>query len=866
MTLINGYCPITAEELLGSVNYGYPHSDMGCLDRLSNLIYDIWITVRRVFNYLFGDGLWYNNQKAAELITYYCLDQYRDVNAAGCIERIYQKLHFRAEAANNDRPVCSYATTLRPIYEHYYNNLNNSQPPPEYDLYDNVGQDSFDQKFVTGNITVKEAVEQMQTEGLLHNEAEIRSVIPGIEASLRDYKVELRDSNNIFLAEALAPRKYQGISYGSIPSEKNPEFAWAKDPYDLFGLAFRKACDALDIDVSQLNQDFLITPQMMMACQLAIIDLISQASLKEDCIGPYLEFNDFLTARYQKPLIVYKMEDGVATPTVVFKIDILSSTYVGCDPEGAKRLLSSLEESQCLEHFKKYLFNQSEDFKDERFPILKALIQLMASQIKERYGSKIISLNAQNLLGTSCLSFSNNENCSFEDLIRNAQTPHQLIKQGLLWAAQSFATRGLINQDDLTEATIASSAAQKLICTTAAFQIIKNALVIDNFAIRLNPYVILDCGKFYTYLLSDENPYLLESTTRYIANALGGDGSEYDPASHPIEACGLFSQLSEQEILFSEVYFNAYSLVQIYQVKNIHDPQMLGLDQQLRSQFAQMPPERQYLIAELRNEICKIATYLADQYYGGALTAFNELVHFNDDALPTPIVYNDLISGTFYQPVQEQYLPFNLVSEVTIKRRVIFQSQILAHQKLDRKTLSKSLLEAILKQNIIIQNLARCGNCMFGALALEIFGENVGHKIEEYCGYLRDIASQFMLYNPDIFLKAMTKPRDVVDLQESEKAFMNRMGSILYARLQKYCERLKDRENLQWGTALELEAIAAVFGIPIHIFDIRPQATLSLDSRGFLQPNSIAGSKFAGAPVRLMYTGIHYSPIRQKNR
>lgn len=77
--VIAGYDIETAQSLLGPIDY-LPGEQIGCIDRICNAIIDIWMTIQRVFTYIFGDRFgrhqWYNNQAAFSIVQQYCTRSY----------------------------------------------------------------------------------------------------------------------------------------------------------------------------------------------------------------------------------------------------------------------------------------------------------------------------------------------------------------------------------------------------------------------------------------------------------------------------------------------------------------------------------------------------------------------------------------------------------------------------------------------------------------------------------------------------------------------------------------------------------------------------------------------------------------------
>jgi hypothetical protein len=281
-----------------------------------------------------------------------------------------------------------------------------------------------------------------------------------------------------------------------------------------------------------------------------------------------------------------------------------------------------------------------------------------------------------------------------------------------------------------------------------------------------------------------------------------------------------------------------------------------------------MVPARKALIGELFYQITKIVNCIRDPYYTKYAPDIGNTVKFPENAAPVIANYvppqqaEELIT----QDVKWEYLtcPQN---KVVIKARPPRTVGTTSKVNLDnyRQDGRINWSSALCAQNTIISNSAECGNCMYGALALEIFGEQrASCNIEYYAGILRNTAANYILANEEYHLPLMVQITDKPLPNETEDQMYARLQPEFKRRLIDYCAAV--RNTLQWGTAAEMEAIAAVVGVPIHVYYSARPMTLGKNGieDGVIQPNNVIGGRFTGAPIRLLYSGYHYNPIRLK--
>jgi len=970
--MVGDYNVERARYLLDYADYT-PGDGGSCITFICATIVNIWKTIQRLFNCIFGDHIWYNNDTAIEVLRTYAsggfpeahedvVSLYRDLqwraydSCCGCADQSYAE-HFSdqrisrqiyafalengllgmgrdpenppyqggvppfnlpnydsgddddIEDRHHDRrqnPPAQIGRQTAPSSSTGFNwqpaasNRSAAVPSPQLSRAATDEKERYRQFFrrgETGNIVLLDLT-------ATHNRSqeEFQESQAVLEASLRDHTCRIPeevDGNseeeiNANYAQAFenlaaiyAPRSYQSKPtdrVDGVESEPSETLASAKDPYDLFRIALKEAVEELQIQTRQLQTSgFISMPLMQQACRLAIFNLLSQASVRtDDCEGPYVVFNDNLKARYQKPIIVYAPgEDNEMVPTVLYRADILSSTRTGCDPEGARRLLKDIEDRGTVEEFKNHLLNGTPAV-DKDIKILKELMDTMANQMKERYCPTILpmvvkDLNNQREDAPLPLSSTPNQNPDFKTYTDGAKTPFEYLKRGVLWSIQKYACAGLFTEDDIApydEPNLSLfDPLKNLVFRNTVFGMIINAQPVHDFRLKLSSNLELECGNFYGYEPSVDDKGKLVSNLRFIPNELSGDGTEFNPASDPIKAKHTMMQLTSSELEFFETYMNADALQRIYEVKGMTEgntPQALAAKNILRDARARldaMAPDRKALIGELFYQITKIVTCIKDSYYTKFAPDIGNAVDFPENVAPVVVNYAPPrpVEEMITQGVKWEFLSCQR-NEVTIKDRPVRTSGTtskvnLAHYNQFGQVDWRGALSS---QNNVIHNPAQCGNCMYGALSLEIFGDRASRDIERYAGILRAAAADYILANKEAHIPLMLKPTDRPRNGETEDQMVARLRPDLDARLREYCAKVRNNNTLEWGTAMEMEAIAAVIGTPVHVFYTAHPMRVGREGieDGVIQPNSILGGRFTGAPIRLLYSGWHYEPIR----
>jgi hypothetical protein len=579
----------------------------------------------------------------------------------------------------------------------------------------------------------------------------------------------------------------------------------------------------------------------------------------DDCAGPYVKFNDYLSARYQKPMIIFTPGiNNTWTQQVRYKRDLFSSTNVGCDPEGARRLLKIIEERSQVAEFRHYLLT-GQGSPDDTMINLYQLIDRMAVQIKQRYGNKISQMYFSEMATPLGI-----QEADYETYTRTVQTPFQLISKSMSWAAQQLASLGLLNETDLYGGA-SYNYLRTLICRNAVIGMLKNASLVDDYHLRLSSEVELELGKFYAQVPSQGNPRQLITALRFIPHELGGVGTETDLATDPIKAVTLMRQLSDSELELAEHYLVASSLKGLYISKGLDAPPETSV------LLESLSEEKQQLIQELYSEISSIDNYVADKFFNLLCPDILNTIVISEDALSS--IETDYMDSDNQEQLESRDVLWEYLSEdchelITIKNRPLRTIGTPIKVQWDQYPSRK---DALLAQNSDVVGLFHGPSCMFKALALEIFGDASGRNFSLCERALRSAVADYMLAHSDEFLDNLDDcqlfPRQKDN--ESDRDFQVRKDTELRTKLHERCEGLRSgncMNMLLGGPGLELEVISLIFGCPIHVFDVSSPMKIGAQGieEGIIQPNIVIGGAFAGAPIRLCFSG-HYDSIRLKS-
>lgn len=884
---INSYHLETAERLLGSANFNILSPEASCFEVLCNTINDIWITVLRVINFLFGDGLWYNNEVATSLVRTYCNSPNSYPQVSDRITSIYNKLQCRAYSLECcQQSNRSWASTIQSLYDNTFGRGMGLGGDNDIFAFPMVPQGPFDSHFdtgeKTGNITVRttlEAREQL-------NIGEYGDVIPldtdVIKAITENVEslnpIEPEGQNVESLKDILAPRLYRSKFPDKklptrIESEQHPTFNGVSDPHEFFARGLVHVLQERGINLSDLNMVFNNETLMRSVYKDLILFIINQASLFTAC-DSVLYLNDEqtgLSIQYAKPTIIVTMVSGQPDYKVIYGADILSSWDVGCDPIAAKALLNEINsDPNTLATFKAYLLieNSDDDIEgvSEEFKVLKTLIEVMANQAEQRYNRTIRKM-APRIINQEPIEIATAD-ATYSALLSNAESPYQVITRTLFTAGKQLADCGLMAPEDTMGECYSDLRA--FICYRAIFAMLRASQIESDFSLKLTNDVSIPCRSYYVYS-EGEGAKLL-----YVPNELGGDdiavkGEIRFPASDPIAAKYWMSRLTPQQLSFAQEWICAPYLVAIYRSKGITDQNTLGMDGYLRAAFAQLSGETQAIMNHLRDELLKIYEHVSEHYYPDVATFIEGMEEkdndngiegpdrfFKPDAQPTPIRARPTITDTITQEVLIKYLSDGInPNDVVIKSKLVRTTELPSTSKVSKVELNRNRLGAIDKQHYIDTNPARIGNCMFGALSMALFGQNS----EWHCTKLRESASAYMLDNSDQFLAIGMEGIQPFSW-ESDATFNAR----LLRALKEHCLSLP--QSHEYGSIRELEAIASVFGVRIEILDYNNPNPMMVGTEGIddgvILPNVVAGARFSGVPVRLCYSGNHYQNLRFK--
>lgn len=880
-SLVEGYDVDRALSLLSPANFGRS-APQGCFDHLVILIKHIANVIFKIVNLICGDHLWYTNAMALQIVKHY-FNNLPNPQIDRKIVQLYLALQERANGeVSYVEGIDLNAARARQqqfidLQREELERAANERAREELRAEFTSGE--------TGNLTLLEAAKHFiqDRDGL----DDIPELLKHRDQRLKNYTFSLTNETlppqtdaeraEVFkkhyqdLCEIYAPRAYSvkhSDRQAGVTCDPDPAYANAKDPYDLFRIALKAAMEELGYKASDLSTPyFRRSVEMKHACRLAVFKLLSQASVRTDrCDGPYVAFNEHLTAKYQSPNVIFE-EDGTGfhmDPKVCFNRDIFSSTDIGCDPEGTRRLIAELEQSNELETFKEHLFdNLSIDH--PAMSTARNLIDVMAGQIQERYSKKLLPMLMRDLKGQSDPELPElDEEIDFQTFTKDAETPYQYIFRSLLYVAQEFANSGLINDEDLYGGD-AYDALKILICRKAAFEMLSEATIPHDFRIKLSEHVELECGKYYAYEPSLESPGVLSAKTRYVPNELCGIGSETDLASDPIKAKTLMKSMTPSEMEFFQRYIYADNQEKLYRLKGITDPALINLKSTVRAELQRMPLQRQRLILDAYAELSNLDLFIQEKYFVQMLPSITNTLQIQEGAAPTAIslIKKPGIDKLVAQDVLMQFVHGPSAADISIKERPIRETK--TRYPVRWSQYPNNAYGAIEHQNETLPNPARCGNCMFGALSIEIFGQRAYRDIEYYATVLRRAAAEYMLANKDQFIFSMIEADDYLQgRNESEESIMRRLRPVLERKLEAWCHLLTN--TLEWGTGRELEAIAGVFGVPIHVFYMaQPMRIGSAQDgieEGVIQPNGIMGGRFTGAPIRMTFNGAHYQPIR----
>jgi hypothetical protein len=446
-----------------------------------------------------------------------------------------------------------------------------------------------------------------------------------------------------------------------------------------------------------------------------------------------------------------------------------------------------------------------------------------------------------------------------------ADTPYQLFLYTFIMRAQKLASAGLINDEELSNATSLDYIG-KIVCSETLLKVLYSATIKDNFTVSLTPKINLTCGTIVAHEPSEENPNILVATEHSIANALNGTGTIDDPSSDLIYLVSMISKLSAED---KKLFFKFYSinyLKDLYALKGIPKDKMTDVNK-AEEIFNQLPEEKRESFLKLANDLGGPLHILYENYFKKMYGPIWEQLELEENPLPTilkpekeqPVIIQDRIE----QEIQFKYLDEKFHDKVILDKIPICDKppKNLFHSwdEVIGCDNSRKMNHGVLAQNIEIEHETDKLNCMFGALSWVIFGSNESL----YCSQLRKAAANYMLDHKDIFAVTMFEKLEKMQIKqtqgESNSKYLKRLQVIQEKLLVKYCKKIKS--GWEYGTDRELSAIAAIFGVEIQVFKTKISELQPMEN-GIILPNSIMGNIYKGKqPIKLFLDESHFSPL-----
>lgn len=878
--MLGNYDLDNAYQYLGPIDCGTA-SPSSCMEYYTYIISSIAMTILRVINYIFGDHLWYNNQTARDLVITYIqsLETATDIDPEVFrrVERIYHNLFLRSQGCSG----LSYADGIPEMLESGGIRFTDPYNPDEDDALINFGSVPDKNTFKLGqgegarltfkngrmgNRTMLEIASKYTQMGFTNEQIE-GEVLPSDAENLRRMRHSISREEYHARCSALAgPRTPfpEGFNNGGdrvgtdLPEETriadfpfDPQYASIKDPEELFKAAILQAKteyqQLLRIQMDPGGR----TSQWIDTCKIAIYNLLKQGSVNLASCHHEVHFNRFVWVCYQKPTLMITNE---GEDRIVYSPDLLNSETVGCDPEVAFRLIHSINNDQYVKKCLAYphvFAHATPEMKN-----LYNLLTTMGTQLYEKH------FKTFNVLVRSP-SLPGKVEGSFADYIKDLETPYQIVKQAFAFVTQRYANQGLLAQDDLIDDG-SSGEIYMFLCRAAILEILQVAEVVDDFKLRINGHVTITCGRYFGYIPREISQEL--SCKEFVdEHELCSEESGAD-----VILAGTLMQQSRRGAALLKELILSEDEVPYYIAKGGDDPAILAKPRELRFQVARLGENSREVIQTFYQEVRKLSMCL---YYGFFCPKnvcedlYNEIT-FNSDVKPTVSKFDPSTMWNqverVSQDVQWDYVPERLRSQVTIKQRPVVAPPLPEHLKLIQSALtSMNRNSAISHQNQLVDNRARCGNCMYGAMALEIFEGAASASIDYYAGVLRQIAANYMRDHKEKYR------RNFVEYNAGER-YSPALDGVLDRRLEGYCRKVENNseEQLFWGTDNELGVLAEVFGVQIQLFHmgIPLKVGSSGEFEGVIQPNHIIGNQFAGAPIRLEYSGgNHFIPVKLRN-
>ncbi|CED85530.1 OTU (ovarian tumor)-like cysteine protease [Phaffia rhodozyma] len=175
------------------------------------------------------------------------------------------------------------------------------------------------------------------------------------------------------------------------------------------------------------------------------------------------------------------------------------------------------------------------------------------------------------------------------------------------------------------------------------------------------------------------------------------------------------------------------------------------------------------------------------------------------------------------------------------------------------------LLQICMELGVEIYDIAPDGNCLYGAIADQLYQLKKIKDDENNPRTTRAAAADYMLAHPDSFMPFLI---GVVDPEETDDDKGATDDGMMTAKgFEKYCARV--RSSTEWGGEPEILALSRYYQIPIHVIQSNhpkivahspdPKAKATLDSKSARKIKAVRISYHR----RLYGLGEHYNSLRK---
>lgn len=681
----------------------------------------------------------------------------------------------------------------------------------------------------------------------------------------------------------LAPRLYRedvNLDKKERRNPPQPRLQNIKDPHVLFRTALELATKKLNSDCS-----FASLPQevKLQFYRRAIFILLEQSSFSNVCRGT-VHFNEYLELSYSRPHSIPSYVNGQIEDIPHFEADFLSESHAGCDVEGAFQLLMRLNQRE-FSRFKHSVGQDSKDNPSSDVEILHCLIDQMAKQMHKRYGEKIekeMGLSDKEL-SSPMPSFEE----PFETWRDRAQTPYQLIQNAFIYTTHKYVRNNLITNEDIS---CGSEIGQKtyivlsgLLPREAILTLIFYAMSAEDFQLNFSAVISAQCGEFFCYIPSSNDPGKLVTALRYQQTPFNADMTTNRQDNvinrHPKDTGDLIKAYHLVRLLEKKNKFNLFKnyflrdqLIKLYELKGLTEE--AKKIKQVETQVLREPKGVQAAVQTLCKELNFLANYLCDNYFSGKieseLSNYVEFPSEDQSIKPVAIKIQPPPRIRITKEIQWQYMPeeFREAARARIAADVksldkyeIPPPKIKARFGVDRPkevvngfvNISKDIktrIFAIQQQyNLIVPNVTS-GSCMYGSIALKLFG---GKNVEQWAKMLRHTAANYIEAHPKDFLQCAIPDSNH---KPDKKGFSN---EDLEKEVKLTVEKIKS--NL-WATHLEIAALSHVLALPINTIEINGSMIIGTNDNeeGLILANNYIGTEYTGNPILLFnIEGAHFA-------